>query len=506
MSERESTQVGYRLRIQPTDLSTYPDRAKLVWFDLVVKYGLVAKRRDLRRGMDKNGDIHPLAPRTIKYRRSEVGPVVKTAPRGIPALDLSRVMSLLIGRAHTSSAEFWWGFDSVSGASFAEILHYWADDQGHDVFGLSAAGTAWTLARAIADWEAWKASPEAGRLTAGRPGLPTARQIRKPIPKVTVRQNLEHYDLTQGEKSLIEKAIAAGRFRGFSRTNLRGEQWQPGPGPPHRPGVGPNGRGPGRTPPRPAPKPKPAPVKPVPVAVPRPAPPVIAPELLPGNFQTHEHVNKFFATTFPNAAIGALERIPVDVWNVHARELEILARKFPEVANRLKVISTKFEGWDGPNPAHPGWHAAAEMTRGDHLYVNPSHNQTPAGLAGANVVNEESGWWPKGSSAPSFTMTHEWGHLIDGWIRQEGRKPTGKLTSDSDWFKLREIFLKPEPNPDRDVDPIAAVSIYARTNHWESVAEAFAAARWTPKDEKTNTLLKFETVLREAITWIRNKP
>jgi hypothetical protein len=252
MSDRESTQVGYRLRIQPTDLSTYPDRAKLVWFDLVVKYGLIAKGRDLRRGKDKNGDTHALAPRTIKYRRSEVGPVTKTAPRGIPALDVSRVMSLLIGRAHTSSAEFWWGFDSVTGESFAKILHYWADDQGHDVFGLSPQGTAWTLAQAAKDWEAWKASPEAQRLTAGRPGIPAARKVRKQLPKMSVKQNLEDYDLFVGAKPLIEKAIAEGRFPGFRRLNARGEQWKPG-----------HALGPGRQPP---PQPT-APVRPAPGAI-----------------------------------------------------------------------------------------------------------------------------------------------------------------------------------------------------------------------------------------------
>ena len=104
---------------------------------------------------------------TIKYRKSEVGPVTRNAPRGIPALDLSRVMSLLVGRAHASTAEFWWKFDSVSGASFAKILHYWADDQGHDVFGLSPRGTAWTLARATSDWETWKRSPRPNALQRG---------------------------------------------------------------------------------------------------------------------------------------------------------------------------------------------------------------------------------------------------------------------------------------------------------------------------------------------------
>ena len=232
----DSTQIGYRLRIQPTDLSTYPDRAKVIWFDLVVKYGLIAKDKDLAKGLGADGKpMKALRPKTIKYRKSEVGPVTKTAPPLIPALELSRVRSLLTGRAHTSSAEFWWKFDSVSGESFAVILRYQRDEYGRDVFGLSPRGTAWTLARATTEWDRWKASPGAQRLTAGRQGIPAARQVRKPIPQVTVRQNLEKSELFPGARPIIEKAMAEGRFPGFRRLNARGEQWKPqrgiGPGP-----------------------------------------------------------------------------------------------------------------------------------------------------------------------------------------------------------------------------------------------------------------------------------
>jgi hypothetical protein len=221
MAGRESTQVGYRLRIQPPDLSTYPDRAKLVWFDLVVKYGLAAKLRDLRRGKDKDGNVHPLHFRTIKYRKSEVGPVTKTAPRGIPALDLSRVMSLLRGRAHTSSAEFWWGFDAVTGRSFAAILGYWRDDQGHDVFGLSPAGTAWTLTQALREWERWKREGGYAKAPVTVPGArPVAkREVPQPIEKREIRGRTDLAPFHTGPS-----------FTGLRRLNARNEQWKPGRG------------------------------------------------------------------------------------------------------------------------------------------------------------------------------------------------------------------------------------------------------------------------------------
>ncbi len=203
-----------------------------MWFQWMVELGLDRKLKELRKGWDKDGKIHPLAPRTIKYRRSEVGPVHKRAPRGIPALDLSRVMSLLTGRAHLTSAEFWWGFDSVTGESFARILHFWANDQAHDVFGLSPAGTAWVQSEALKKWAVWKAAnPRAG--LANVPGARAVPKIavRRPVRTVPIpgRTDLENMDLAGGEAE-IRAAMAAGRFPGFRRLNMRGEQWKPGPG------------------------------------------------------------------------------------------------------------------------------------------------------------------------------------------------------------------------------------------------------------------------------------
>ena len=227
--ERESSQVGYRIRgIEPPDLARYPNSVKLLFWGWVVEYGLVAKDRELAKGLDKDGvPMQALDPQTIKHRKSEVGPTFKNAPPFEPPSARSRVRSLLKGRAHVNSAEFWWGFDSVTGASFAKILIRQRDDYGRDVFGLSPDGTAWVQANALKRWEEWKASPEAERLATLRPGIPAARQVRQPIRKVTVKQDLEDFDLFPGAKPLIEKAIAEGRFPGFRRLNARGEKWKP---------------------------------------------------------------------------------------------------------------------------------------------------------------------------------------------------------------------------------------------------------------------------------------
>ena len=224
--ERESSQVGYRIRgIEPPDLARYPNSVKLLFWGWVVEYGLVAKDRELAKGLDKDGvPMQALDPQTIKHRKSEVGPTFKNAPPFEPPSARSRVRSLLKGRAHVNSAEFWWGFDSVTGASFAKILIRQRDDYGRDVFGLSPDGTAWVQANALKRWEEWKASAHVGRPATKAPGPPVAKPVK--VVPITGRIDIENMDLMGGEAE-IRAAIEAGRFPGFRRLNARGEKWKP---------------------------------------------------------------------------------------------------------------------------------------------------------------------------------------------------------------------------------------------------------------------------------------
>ena len=235
----QSTAVGFRLRgFGPAELPTYPGPVQVQFWKWVVDVALRVKDRELARGWDKNGVAHPLHPNTIKYRRSEVGPVTRTAPRLEPALKRSRVRSLLRGRAHHQSAELFWDFDAVSGDSFAVILHF-AAEQGHDVFGISPGGMAEVIREATSRWRAWQSNPGNARPPLSLPGTTPVpkrsvktpvpkRPVKRAIPKVDIgRTDIENFTLSSdGDK--IREASAAGRFSGFRRLNTRGEQWQPG--------------------------------------------------------------------------------------------------------------------------------------------------------------------------------------------------------------------------------------------------------------------------------------
>ena len=215
----QSTQVGFRIRgIEPPELSTFPDRIKLMFWGWVTEAAL-RKDKELARGWDKNGNVHPLKPQTIRYRKSEVGPVHPNAPRLIPALNLSRVRSLLTGRAHTTSSELWWKFDAVTGRSFAVVLHY-AAEAGHDVFGLSPTGTAWVAREATKKWQAWIAGGGGIRATKETADVKVSRKpefrqpVKTPIPKVEVRQPVQEGrpdSLCSGRQNVPKRAGKANQ-------------------------------------------------------------------------------------------------------------------------------------------------------------------------------------------------------------------------------------------------------------------------------------------------------
>ena len=232
-----SDTVGFRIRgIAPSDLASYPDSAKKIYWGFVLEAALRVKDYELSKGWDKNGNTHALKPSTIKNRKSEVGPTYKNAPRLTPSYARSRTRALLMGRAHTNSAELYWGFDSVIGDSWAVVLHYSAE-AGHDVFGVSPAGMAQIRNRAGVLWKRWQGSQIGMTLTpvptpgAGIPGwLPLEKkEVKKPIRKIMQfgRLDLSRFDLSGGGSSM-RAAIAAGLATGFRRLNTVGEKWKPG--------------------------------------------------------------------------------------------------------------------------------------------------------------------------------------------------------------------------------------------------------------------------------------
>ena len=268
--------------------------------------GLEEKRADIAAGLDAQGNpLAPLKPRTIKYRRSAMGPPDKHAPPLIPAHVLSRTSSLLDAQAHDDHVLFFWRFDAHTEGPWGRILHYHRIGAGHlpvrDVFGLSAACIARIKVKVGRWWDARKTGRAlvAGWLKAA-PEMRIAAPIAavKPI-EVLGRTDIEHYTFgIGGSKSDVEQAIAAGTFTGFRKPGtIKPRPWSdslpkpPRPQPPTSPApqrLGPQPPAPRPTsfaPQPPAPQPPPAPS--MPALRPRPSqPPPTPPEAPPREFTT----------------------------------------------------------------------------------------------------------------------------------------------------------------------------------------------------------------------------
>jgi hypothetical protein len=145
---------------EPPGLRARPEAERLIFWGWMLLEGLAQKDRDLARGLDKDGKpLRPIRASTRKHRRSAMTPSGKgdpLAPPLSPGRHLSRVRSLLTGRAYPDRVEFWWNFDPFTGESFAKILDF-QKGNGRDVFGLSPVALKRTVARAWDKYKRWQA-------------------------------------------------------------------------------------------------------------------------------------------------------------------------------------------------------------------------------------------------------------------------------------------------------------------------------------------------------------
>jgi hypothetical protein len=514
--------TSYKIRgIEPPDLAGYAEETRKLFWSWVVDFGLKAKAREVIAGLDKHGNPMRIKDVTRKHRKSAMTPSGKgdpNAPALVPGWQKSRTYSLLAGRALPTHAEFYWRFDPFTGDSWGVVLAHLAK-KGCDTIGLSAAGVAKVKAQSWARWASWKAG------TYRPPAAQVAqRQREAAVPRVG-RYSMEHATLGVSASGAPVSAatFATGRWTG----GMTGPEWaayfrqtasaKP-PGRPARPserspvsgpgynrivratwGQGPRSGGPGaaapgaprpgpRIPMPPAPKrtfpptPPPRSGAPSPVKAPKPAPkPVINTMPRPGYFQSHSELHDWAKATFPNAAFSDAG-IPLENWNHLAVELDRLATDFPFIAKRLKEINS------GPSrfvDKLKDARALADYGLGEILAFNPTYWSQPlVKLTELQTAGSTSGWTVKGITEPNYAATHEWGHLMEAWLRAVNPQKRAALQS---------VFeYDGQYSPSRG----GLVSRYARTSENEAFAEAFAAMRRQPV-EKQQIAKKFAKVFNQ---------
>jgi hypothetical protein len=209
-----------------------------------------------------------------------------------------------------------------------------------------------------------------------------------------------------------------------------------------------------------APAKKPKPPKPAAASAP-PASPVSTPlPPSPGRFRTEADLHAWGKAVLPNATITP-DGIPLHVWGHIAGEIERLAKDYPQVAAGLRQINLP-QGNDGAFVAAADW-------EGRYLRLNPRYWSDYTAREADRAHGVARGFFPAGTEDPTANVTHEWGHLVDGYLRYRGTADERELS-----FKIRKIF-----QTDGRFDKLkgASVSQYGATNEDEAIAEAFTAMR-----------------------------
>lgn len=171
------------------------------------------------------------------------------------------------------------------------------------------------------------------------------------------------------------------------------------------------------------------------------------------------------------------------------QELERLAAKWPEVADRLEWVGT-YKSKRILNQASRDWRylsgrgrrwGRGEMAHaiysgsdaGRYIGLNASVFSTLERLIGIDKRSRSAGFLAPAFDDGGGTMVHEWGHLVDAWLRDLGGEGASITPAYSGriglWRNLHLQIFKGILN-----ETAGEISRYATTNKEESFAELFA--------------------------------
>lgn len=241
-----------------------------------------------------------------------------------------------------------------------------------------------------------------------------------------------------------------------------------------------------------------APRKPkAPKAPPKPKPPP-GPEAPPKLLRDHKDFEAWAKKNWPKVdwdfAGVAPELLSEIAENFYAR-----GKDFPEVMQRLEYVGTyktrapkgfKNHKWKETTYAHAD-------RQGRFMGLNPKWFNDPEGLRKSLAHNIKIGWNPAGTNSAAATVDHEFGHLVDFWIREELSNKTFTGSFEGDGFGFTAEILDAWKAQKKATTEL---SRYAMENEMEGFAEAFSSLRHSPRGAQVGA---FPAEVKRLIDWMR---
>lgn len=248
------------------------------------------------------------------------------------------------------------------------------------------------------------------------------------------------------------------------------------------------------------------------------APPEAQPDegAFPDRFDDLKALERFMEERHPGIAFE-LTGGHMDVMLPTMRQLDVHLRDFPGVARDLTYVGThrtdkspvRGRVYRGGKNFRGEW-AHADGEKGRFIGLNPGSYGKPSYFREnltRSVAKDRFGlpFHPVGADTFESVITHEFGHLVEGWARRGG-KWMHPYIAPSDQANLGRMITNlwaDAMTPDGSRRP-GLLSRYAQKNKREGWAEAFSASYHSPPSVLAE--VRFARDVKTLTDWIRKRP
>lgn len=217
-----------------------------------------------------------------------------------------------------------------------------------------------------------------------------------------------------------------------------------------------------------------------------------------GSFSSIAEAEQWAQKAYPKISWD-LAGAHIDTINPTLKQFDLLARDYPDVVERLQYVGTYQTASKlpaGKTGLGFGREVAHAYKDGTTMGLNPAYYGDPGRLRQALQRSEASGFYPPGCKEFECIITHEFGHLVDGWLKAT-RKGFLEVASADGFGIVGDTITLFHGEQKR----AKKASSYGRTNSAEAFAEAFNSIYHSPSDKwvpYTKKLEKFLDFIRAA--------
>lgn len=194
-----------------------------------------------------------------------------------------------------------------------------------------------------------------------------------------------------------------------------------------------------------------------------------------GKVKTYEDATRFMKEVYPTVTLSFDADVPIAPLKKILTEFDRVVTRFPAVLKQIDMIAsdrqvTPPEGFNN----YLAYAQQRTATQPGLLVFNHEYLYAPRAMK--VQTPQLGGWLVEGRTQIETTMTHELGHFLDYYLREQPYTLVGKAFSNNYGNTVtglwREFVAQNRAT--------TKLSEYSTTNKWENVAEAFAAYTYIP--------------------------